>query len=221
MAQVIELPKPLQNAADEAVIKQSITDWSKIVAWTWANYLAFGETEQGQEQKLKNFFIQTLQAQATDTYASKYGFTDRLPFAIQQSLVITKLLLGDNDKIPTWPEGKEVTVTIPEVFTKLVGQQPGCLTSMDCLTRFHIDVITDQYFGRIREISVEEKDMICRELEGDDLRYIERLGYVIELAYPPRPEFGPLTVTEDLLVEWMTNSSGYLPPSPYIPVCGL
>lgn len=220
MPLIVKLPPELQDDPTYLkLVQEGVTEWSQLVAWTWSSHLAFEhQPEAAQELELKQFLMQSLKAQAIASFPSRYGISNEIDRANRESLVIKKLLIGDNDKIPSWPNPTKLT--IPDVYITLVGRPPEALSNPNFMNMFHVQVITDQFYGNIREITQDEKQSILDTFanDPDDLPYVEPVKFVNNMAYPPRPALGPDTVTEEELVQWMTNREGYLPPSPYIPV---
>ncbi len=69
-----QLPDRLKNEMDN--MENGVKQWSRLVAWSWTDYLAFGnDKDKNQpEQKLKEYLIKILQAQARYRYTvSSYG----------------------------------------------------------------------------------------------------------------------------------------------------
>lgn len=211
-----KLPAGIKLKNMQAGVKQ----WSQFVAWSWTDYLAFGDDEQKklQEKKLKKFFIKILQDQARYRYAvSSYGDEDQKQAAYEASLKIKKLLMGQNSKIDDIKD--DLTLTLKDVYQKLTNQEPESLCYEPFMKQFHVEIVTNSFSGYVREASDNEKKEIKYYNQDKNVQY------VIYLAYPPCPAFGEATVTKDQLENWMrgkTESGGedknYLPPSAYIPV---
>ena len=91
------LPESLNNDEDLAKIQKMITQWSRLVAWSWTPCLAFAGNDDKvmNEQKLKTFFIETLRNQGMCFLAYKaYGQKKALPEAEKLSEYIKHLLQG-------------------------------------------------------------------------------------------------------------------------------
>lgn len=215
-----QLPKGLKKELHN--IQDGIRQWSRLVAWSWTDYLAYRKDQEKNpqdEEKLKNYFIKILQDQARYHYAaSSYGDEDQKQSAYATSLKIKKLLMGKNSEIGA-PELKDVTLTLPLVYFKLTGQESTCLGEEDFMKKFHIEIVTDSFSGYVREVLDPDKAEIKHFLPDEDVQYI------LYLAYPPCPAFGKATVTEKQLENWMQgkneegeSATDYLPPSAYIPV---
>ncbi len=217
-------------------IQSGIKQWSQFVAWSWSKHLAFkGQKNEEQEQELKKIFIKILQDQARYRYAvSNYGDEDVKPLAYATSLKIKKLFMGKNLEIEEC-KSKNITLTLPDIYGELTkkeedtneGKEPDSLSHQPFMQMFHVEIVTDSFSGRVRDILQSEKDElknIIAAYSKDNLKYVEPVEYVIYLAYPPCPAFGEATVTEEQLINWMQGENedgdGYLPPSAYIPVSG-
>ena len=60
-----KLPEELNTPEFLAKITKTVTQWSRIIAWSWTDYLVFaGTANENQEQQLKALLIQTLNQQA-------------------------------------------------------------------------------------------------------------------------------------------------------------
>ncbi|MBE9229209.1 hypothetical protein IQ264_27780 [Phormidium sp. LEGE 05292] len=225
-------------------MQRGVKQWSQFVAWSWSNHLAYkgDQKKEEEEQELKEFFIKILQDQARYRYAvSSYGDKDAKPLAYATSLKIKKLLIGKNSDIDECISQK-IDLTLPDVYGKLTKKEkdsekeentkkpkkPDSLSHEPFMQMFHVEIVTDSFSGRVRDMLLSEKKELKKIIEKyskDDLKYVEPVEYVIYLAYPPCPAFGKATVTEDQLKNWMQgkNEDGegttdYLPPSAYIPV---
>lgn len=199
------LPPGLQG--NLSTIKTGVTQWSRIVAWSWCDYLAFkgDEQKEEQEQSLKDLLIYALkmQAQHSDAYTS-YGDPNSKSEAEAWGEAMINLLLGKTKEVPG---GEEINLTLSDVIQKITGQP--LITSMPenekFAKSFFVRVITDSFTGKITEAP-----------EGLNKPYINFI------AYPPRPELSELTITEEQLEFWASNPSplpggNYLPPSVYVP----
>lgn len=195
------LPESLQkNPVDLSRLKMCVTQWSRLVSWSWTSILAFHD-DQGkaeQEQMLKTVFNKTLQQQGQNTYAyESYADLESQGKADNLSSTLMSLFLGDYSNIP---DLNNFTVTLSEVLMKLSGQNFVLTTYPDFTKMFTFRAIVD-YTGIITEIGARK--------------------YIARLAYPPRPVLSEYTVTEKQLVDWTKNENTggyYLPPSIYIPI---
>ncbi|MEC4892491.1 MAG: hypothetical protein SAL07_01410 [Oscillatoria sp. PMC 1051.18] len=214
------------------LIKEAVKVWSQFVAWSWTEFLAFrdkdtpDEVKAEQERKLKEFFIKIHQDQARSSYAiNSYEDQDQKPDAYAASITIKKLLMGKNNEIN---ELTGVTLTLQEVYNKLTGQNPDIFSDETFMQQFHLEIVTDRFSGEVRDISEPEKNEIIeviRNIQKEDLKYVEGVEYISYLAYPPCPIFGKTTVTETRLNQWIQNldqndqpTADYLPPSAYMPI---
>lgn len=211
----------LKDPAIMGVLQKGVTQWSRISAWSWCDYLAFDDESEKKEQEknLKNVLIRglTQQAQNADGWLS-YGNNDARVQANFWSQIIVCLLLGDNkaaleiaknklgEKVPNY---EDMQVTLSDVLEKttdepLVTSIPENKSFVDL---FYVQVTRDAFTGKLVRASETE----C----GNPYT-----PYVNIIAYPPRPELGPFTVTEDQLKSWASggHSDRYLPPSAYIPI---
>lgn len=228
--EIKQLPDGLKNEMHN--MENGVKQWSRLVAWSWTDYLAFGkendEQKKQQEQKLKAYFIKIFQDQARYCYTvNSYGDKKNKENAYVTSLKIKKLVLGKNSEIDD-EDLKGITLTLPEVYEKLTNQRPEGLCHEPFMQMFHAEVITNSFAGYIRDILPSEKEEIqefIKEISEKDLKYVNDLQYIIYFAYPPCPAFSKATVTEDQLINWMQgkNEGGetatdYIPPSAYIPI---
>ncbi|MFB2916921.1 hypothetical protein [Aerosakkonema funiforme] len=226
--EIKQLPDGLKN--QKHIMEDGVKQWSRLVAWSWTDYLAFGDDEdkKQEEQKLKEYFIKIFQDQARYSYTFiSYGDKKKKGNAYVTSLKIKKLVLGKNSEIGD-DDVKDITLTLPEVYEKLTNQRPEALCHEPFMQMFHAEVITDRFSGYIRDISDSEKEEIkevIKEISENDLKYVNDVQYIIYFAYPPCPAFSKATVTEEQLIKWMQgkNENGdtatdYLPPSAYIPI---
>lgn len=201
------LPEGLQDQLP--IIKTGVTQWSRIVAWTWCDYLAFaGEPKEEQEKALKLLLVKVLQKQAqeADAYLS-YGDPNSKSKADIWAKAILNLLLGKTEEVPG---GENIKLTLSDVIKKITGQ--SLITSLpenEAFTKsFFVQVITGSFSGNITDAP--------KECATPDTLYVNFI------AYPPRPELGELTVTKEQLMDWASNPNpnpggNYLPPSVYIP----
>ena len=227
-----QLPDGLKNEMDN--MEEGVKQWSRLVAWSWTDYLAFGkdENKKKQEENLKAYLIKILQDQARYRYTvSSYGDQKNKENAYVTSLKIKKLVLGKNSEINDTIKDralKDIKLTLPEVYEKLTNQRPETLCYEPFMQMFHVEILTNTFAGYIRDILVSEKEEIkevIRESSKEDVKYVEDVQYIIYFAYPPCPAFGKATVTKEQLENWMQgkNEDGgpatdYLPPSAYIPI---
>jgi len=205
----LENTLPAGLKPDLQTIKTGVTQWSRIVAWSWCDYLAFaGDPKQAQEIKLKNLLVYALktQAQNADAYIS-YGDENSKTAADTWGKAILNLLLGHTNQVPG---GEDITLSLSDVLFKITGQH--LLTSLpenEVFTKsFFVRVITNAFSGKIIDAP--------KQCKTKDTPYINFI------AYPPRPPLGELTVTEEQLVYWASDpeprpDGNYLPPSVYIP----
>lgn len=209
-----KLPEGLQGN-DLSTIKTGVTQWSRIVAWTWCDYLAFDDKKNKPEPEkkqyeidLKKLLVKVLQKQAqeADAYLS-YGDPESKNNADEWGKAILNLLLGKTQEVPG---GENIALTLSDVLKKITGEE--LVTSIPKNERFtksfFVQVITKSFSGYITDAPDE-----CKT---------EATKYINFIAYPPRPELGELTVTEAQLMDWANNpdprpGGNYLPPSVYIP----
>ncbi|MBP0016339.1 MAG: hypothetical protein J7647_02130 [Cyanobacteria bacterium SBLK] len=214
-------PEILSNKPIMGVIQKAVNQWSRLVAWSWCDYLAFvDDREQAkQEENLKKFVIQSLtqQAQHADGWLS-YGKEELRVQADLWSQIIVYLLLGDNEAAldiakddlgEEVPSFEDMKITLSDVVFKtteepLVTSVPENKSYMNL---FYVQITRDSFTGRIARASETE----CAN---------PYTPYITIICYPPRPELGPLTVTPDQLIEWASGGRRlqYLPPSAYIPI---
>jgi len=220
------LPKELKEEANLIKIKNGVEQWSRLVAWSWTDYLVCmpheKEEKLKEEEKLKNFFIQVLQEQALYRNAVNIYEDDRMKrSAFQASFNIKKLLLGKNEDIDD-SEIAQLKLTLPDVYEALIGSKKESVCGEECMKEYHVEVLTDSFSGSFEEIPdpqafIEEAK---KHIDEKDHQYIEGVKYIVRIAYPPRPAFSPATITEEKLKEWISNKNpnDYLPPSSYIPL---
>jgi len=217
----------LKDPAMMGVIQKGVTQWSRISAWSWCDYLAFADPNKppidrekaGAEMKLKRFLIRglTQQAQNADGWLS-YGNNDARRQANWWSKIIVYLLLGDNNAAldiaynklgEEVPNFEDMQVTLSDVLEKTTGEP--LVTSVpenkSFFDLFYVQVTRDAFTGKVVRASETE----C----GNPYT-----PYVKIIAYPPRPELGPLTVERAQLESWASGGDRdrYLPPSAYIPI---
>lgn len=221
-----QLPDGLKNEMHN--MENGVKQWSRLVAWSWTDYLAFGKDNNPQEPKLKEYLIKILQEQARYSYTvSSYGDKKNKENAYVTSLKIKKLVLGKNSEIDD-EDLEGITLTLREVYEKLTNQRPEGLCHEPFMQMFHAEIVTNTFSGYIRDILPSEKQEIKEvigEISEKDLKYVEDVKYIIYFAYPPCPAFGKATVTEKQLTNWMQGknkhgdtATDYLPPSAYIPI---
>ncbi|MGK7905581.1 MAG: hypothetical protein AB4352_30080 [Hormoscilla sp.] len=195
------LPYSLQNPADKSKIKDVTMQWSRIIAWSWTDLLAFKDdpSKAKQELALKKFFNATFQQQGLNTIAyESYDDENAKETANLLSGYIQSMLLGNNDDVP-YLKDNGIEVTLAEVLKKLSDE--------------------DFVFTKDPEFA---KMFTCRVIPEFVGSFIETgyRQYVAEIAYPPRPALNEYTVTEPQLLNWAQNidtGGNYLPPSLYIP----
>lgn len=202
------LPDSLNNPEDLAKIRQTITQWSRLVAWSWTPCLAFsGDTEKAtQEQALKAFFSKTLKDQALNRLAFEaYGQEESKQKAQTLSECIKYLFLGQNNQIEYLKE-QGIQVTLSDVTKKFTNIELVSTAFPDFGGMFIYNVFLSQFVGEITPVTDEQGNPVERQ-------------YYAEVAYPPTPAFNEATVTELQLSNWVYNihtGGDYLPPSPYI-----
>jgi hypothetical protein len=207
-------PELVANDRILEILKKGVTQWSRIAAWSWCDYLAFkgDSVKEPQEKNLKAFLYKALteQAKNSDGYLS-YGDEPSQAVANAWSKAIVNLLLGKNDDAvkDTDYEGKDMGVTLSDVIFKSTGEP--LVTSLpdneSFVKLFYVQITRDAYSGRV-----------IRASEEDATTYT---GYINIIAYPPRPQLSDYTVTEQQLIDWASNTNDtgdYLPPSAYIPI---
>ncbi|MEA5472120.1 hypothetical protein [Spirulina sp. 06S082] len=205
------LPDSLKNPQDLAKIRQAVTQWSQLVAWSWTPLLAFDKNENkgGQERTLKSFFRDTVQKQGQNSYAyESYGDLESKAQAELLGSYYKYLLLGENSQIP-FLQQEGVNVTLSDVLDKLSGETYVFTADPDFTQMFTFRVVTD-YTGLITQAVNDEGQPIPNQ-------------YISLMAYPPRPALSEFTVTEQQLYDWAENintGGSYLPPSVYIPIAG-
>ena len=220
-------PELLKDTNIMGVLQKGVTQWSRISAWSWCDYVAFNDNKNPpvdlgkakQEENLKDFLIRglTQQAQNADGWIS-YGNNDARIQANWWSQIIVYLLLGDNEAAvdiaknklgEEVPNFEDMQVTLSDVLYKTTGEP--LVTSVpenkSFVDLFYVQITRDAFTGRLVRASETE----C----GNPYT-----PYVNIIAYPPRPELGPLTVTSDQLESWASGAhkDRYLPPSAYIPI---
>jgi len=205
------LPQSLQNDTDLGKIKKAVTQWSRIVAWSWTSVLAFmgDESKMRQEQILKSYMIETVKKQGQSSFA--YESYDDLDSKAQAELLsgyLKSLLLGQNSEVPYLQE-QGVEVTLSDVLYKLSGENYIFTEDPEFTEMFTFQYITE-YTGKIIPAVDSQGNEINRQ-------------YISLMAYPPRPTLSEVTVTEQQLYDWAQNlntGGEYLPPSIYIPIAG-
>jgi len=226
-------PELAQEPSILAILKKGVTQWSRIVAWSWCDYLAFKDEPQRaqEEQDLKVFLHKGLteQAKYADGYLC-YGDEQSQTQADVWSKVIVYLLLGkDCDEALQLAQGETVD---PEKKKKVTLSDVLCKTTQEPLVTsipenesfvklFYVRIIRNAFTGRVERASDE-----CLTLSSCT-------QYVNIIAYPPRPALDIPTFIEkpgepetqctfpELLELWASNQIGegeYLPPSAYIPI---
>jgi len=208
---VTTLPPKLNTPELLPKVRKGVSQWSRVTAWLWTDCLAFADDPQKAqlEQDLKSFLIDILksQAQNADAYIA-YGDPSSKTTANALSETIRNLLLGKNDQILSLPP--EITFTLSDVIEKLTGEALITVTDPPFGEMFLFQVTTNSFSGTVEQ---------AKDEKGEDIPY----KYVLYLAFPPRPELGELTVTEQQLFDWANNlipGGSYLPPSAYIPIAG-
>jgi hypothetical protein len=219
MGLVTKLPPGLNEHLSK--ITKGVTQWSRLVAWSWTDYLAFaGEPNEEQERKLKTLLIEILQQQAQHAEAFiAYGkvesesIADKLSIAIDNLMLgvgvsplkISDLMIGGTKVINATTEG--ITLTLSDVIEKITGEKLVTTEFPEFIKLVSHQVLTNTFVGGFAEIPPNPPGEAPSEKK-----------YFSYIAYPPRPEFD--LVTDEKLRAWASNSvpgGSYLPPSPYIP----
>lgn len=215
MGLVTKLPPGLNDHLPK--ITKGVTQWSRLAAWSWTNYLAFASDalKAEQEQRLKDLLIDFLQRQAQHAeafiaYANAESelIANELSIQIDNLMLgvpvspskINNLMIGGTKVINATTEG--ITLTLSDVIEKITKEKLVTTEFPDFTKLVSHQVITNTFAGGFAEIpgSASEKK------------------YFSYIAYPPRPEFD--LVTDEQLRAWASNQvpgESYLPPSPYIP----
>jgi len=202
------LPSQLNTEYFLPKIKKGVTQWSRITAWSWTDYLAFaGEQEEEEEKKLKTLLVDVLkkQAQSASAFIS-YGEPTSKLSADSLSEAINNLLLGRNDLVSE-AVAQGIKLTLSDLMEKVSGEKLVTTEYPDFTNLFYSLVVTDSFNGKLIYAP-----MSCLTTDKP---------YISVIAYPPRPELSELTVTAEELRSWASNEvSGeyYLPPSVYIPI---
>ncbi|NER33448.1 MAG: hypothetical protein F6J93_05170 [Oscillatoria sp. SIO1A7] len=212
-----KLPKELNTRQYWPLLLGNASEWSRIVAWTWTDCLAFAGYEReyneedslaAQEQRLKTLLIQLMQRQAinTDVY-EECGDPALLGPAEQFSRDIRNLFIGKNDEVAQIKD-LGITITLSDVFKKFTGKELLAKIDPGFMEMFILRIITGSFIGAIT-YAPGKKD---QELQPDN--------YILTVPYPPRPELSEVTVTARQLSDWamnLTPGDSYLPPSAYFP----
>lgn len=218
------LPKELyENQEVLAFLKLGVTQWSRIAAWTWCDYLAFeGTSLIDKERKLKKELINNLTGQAknVDGYLNYGG--DSESSAKKDSKKIVEQLLANN--LEHWTQDNDGNIaldykkieklTLSDVLIQTTGQP--LVTSVPkneaFIKLFYVQVTRDAFTGRV----VHASD------KGTESSYAR---YINIIAYPPRPHDvvdlpDDFKNFQDMLKQWAGgyDSGSYLPPSAYIPI---
>jgi hypothetical protein len=237
------LPEELANNQEVLNFLQiGVTQWSRIAAWTWCDYLAFhGTSLASKEHTIKNNLISLLTQQSSyaDGYLN-YGDDGSSSSANNKSQEIVNALLANN--LNSWykKDGTPVDwsnvaiddidldknipeLTLSDVLIKTTGQP--LVTSIPpneaFVKMFYVQITRDSFTGRI-----------VRASNNPDNPYTK---YINIIAYPPRPEtfidlpevtagdldYDAYKDRDSLLRAWASGNKlkgGYLPPSAYIPI---
>jgi hypothetical protein len=174
--------------------------WSQLIALFWCDSLLTKD-----ESVLRDGFLKLLQEQAKNTEIHiKCDAPEALTPAEAASDKIKNLLLGNTniggitlsnllEKHTTQPLMTTVKEDVKEMFEKL----------------FFVRVITNSFVGKITYA------------RGEDATSPDK-KYILELAYPPRPELSAITISKEVLRDWAiktTDGSYTVPPSCYVPWC--
>ncbi len=205
------LPDFLQKPQNLLNTQKAVEQWSRTVAYLWTPILAFAKDPEkvGKERTLKTFIVKMLQKQCQKTFAyESYGDNDSKDEANLLSKYFKYILLGENSLILELQK-KEVDVTLSDVLLELSGQ-PCIFTKDKDFTQMFTFRVTTEFTGKIIQV-LDDKGMPV------DKQYISLM------AFPPRPIFSEVTVTEKQLYDWAKNintGGNYLPPSIYVPMGG-
>lgn len=205
------LPKSLQNPTDLAKIRKAVTQWSRIVAWSWTPILAFkgDDKKMNQEQILKTYLIETVKKQGQSSFAyESYNDLESKAQAELLSAYLKSILSGQNSEVPYLKE-QGVEVTLSDVLYELSGERYIFTEDPDFTKMFTFRYITE-YTGKI----IPAVDGTGQPIANQ---------YISLMTYPPRPTLSEVTVTEQQLYDWAQNvntGGSYLPPSIYIPIAG-
>ncbi len=219
MGLVTKLPPGLNEHLPK--ITKGVTQWSRLVAWSWTDYLAFaGEPKEAEERKLKTLLIDILQQQAQHAEAFiAYGKEESKLIADELSIQIDNLMrgvpvspekinnlkIGDSMVINAATEG--ITLTLSDVIEKITREKLVTKEFPEFIKLVSHQVLTNTFVGGFAEIPPNPPGEAPSEKR-----------YFSYIAYPPRPEFD--LVTDKQLIAWASNKvpgESYLPPSPYIP----
>jgi hypothetical protein len=203
----------------QATVMKSGKQWSKIVAWSWSDVLAYeGDTNNyPKEVELKKFFCHTIQQQASNIAAAViYGDETSILRAQELTKTIKALFKGE--------KGAGNDLTLSKVLCKL-AQPDSNPDGYDPALGF-IPTINPEFFQNFSyEASVVPLPDPIRECGVSPDPILDRIHeqgtkYVITLHYPPVPRLGPATFTEEQLEDWMRGrgaaGDSYLPPSAYM-----
>ena len=148
-------PELLKNSSAMDLIKKGVTQWSRIAAWSWCDYLVYAAQDgtcQNEnckdEEKLKKILKLALKEQAKNSEAYiSYGDSESKEIANVYSLVIIFLLVSDNtaaakalSQIMTFLEFKSIlgyqesTDEVPEEY----GELAEALDQLDQVLEKHI-----------------------------------------------------------------------------------
>ena len=198
--------------------------WSKLIAWSWGGFTHPDLTTRypnKEENDLRENFKRLLQNQALnrdiylkcDTRNPDYPTQDVAFDRVEEfSKQIKNLLLGQTESGD--PDPGIALSQVLEAYTN----QPLMTTGDKDLKKlfkksFNVGVITNSFIGRI--IYARSKDATSPPQDK----------YILELAYPPQPQFSDSTFTVEQLDKWLkkkdSNPIEYaVPPSAYIPWSG-
>jgi hypothetical protein len=220
-------PVDLDKAAEKLVIalRKGCIQLSQLIAWMWYEDPQEGppliDAPADQQKKLKKLFDAALKYQA-------FNNKPRGSEAIASMLVPSKGA-GDNPNqnaiarlaanSPDLADGPVFdltdvinpvpTLTLAEVYDKLMPQAGDYVFESIYLANFYAEVITDEYDGSV------SFDFFGKDNPTGQSKFI------VVIPYPPKPALSELTVTNEELSDWAT-SLNYSPPNynPYIPVNG-
>lgn len=186
----------------QATVMKSGKQWSKIVAWSWSDVLAYADDDKNlaKEVKLKKFFGHTIQQQASNIAAAViYGDETSILRAQELTKTIKALFKGE----PV--EGNDLTLS--KVLSKLAqpdsdpdGNDPALgfviTTNPEFFQNFSYEASVVPLPAPIRETGISPDPIL-------DRIHDKGTKYVITLHYPAVPRFGPATFTEEQLEDWM------------------
>ncbi|MGD1806816.1 hypothetical protein ACP6PL_15430 [Dapis sp. BLCC M126] len=203
------LPEGLSN--DEALIKQSVIELSKLIAWIWYgdSYLVFEDDPR--EIELKNFIIeifntQSMYAGACISYGNEQAedVVNRLSKCIDYLFTSEKIQNDDDEKegyVNIAPvEAKIPTLTLNELFTKINGKgfTLSSKKGKELVNKCYFIVDTTTFIGSYEDIQ--------------DKRCLPK-AFISYIAFPPCYPLNDTTKYQ--LNKWVkedTTKGVYIPP---------